>query len=110
MPFHTMSVTNPLFSGLFCTLYGDRRAVFPKISTLFCPGLGSPLPYIMCQVYPGLNASVSTLLCSAASLVKNNLSYTTYGNTGNFHSKNTTYLSQQGQIGKDLIRRPDRVQ
>ena len=44
--FHTMSVTNPLFLGMFSTFYDDRRTMFPKISTL-CPVPDSPLPCII---------------------------------------------------------------
>ena len=73
---------------------------FQKLAHSFYPVLGSPHPayYLtlyLCQFYPGQNAPISTSLCSAVFFVKNNLPYTTYRNTGNFHCKNTIYLSQQ---------------
>ena len=84
-----MSVTNPLFLGVFCTLYGARRTILSTICPLVLSSTGlSPAVcnYLaqccLCQFHSGRNAPVSTLLCSAAFFV-----------TGNFHCKNTIYLS-----------------
>jgi len=84
-----VSVTNPLFLGVFCTFYGARRTIFSTICpvVLSCIGLSPalcnyPTSYCLCQFHSGRNAPVSTLLCSAAFFV-----------TGNFHCKNTIYLS-----------------
>ena len=91
--FHTMSVTNPLFLGMFCT-YADRRT-FSKMSTvvLSCarlsPALCDYLTQWLCQFYPGWNiwTLFSSFLCGKTTF------YTTYRNTGNFYCKNTIYLS-----------------
>ena len=84
-----MSVTNPLFLGVFCTLYGARRTILSTVcplvlsSTGLSPALCNYLAQCcLCQFYSGWNAAVSTVLCSAAFFV-----------TGNFHCKNTIYLS-----------------
>ena len=84
-----MSVTNPLFLGVFCTFYGTRRIILSTICpvVLSCTGLSPALcNYLaqccLCQFYSGRNAAVSTVLCSAAFFV-----------IGNFHCKNTIYLS-----------------
>ena len=84
-----MSVTNPLFLGVFCTFYLTRRTIISTVCPLVlsCTGLSPALcNYLaqccLCQFYSGWNAAVSTVLCSAAFFV-----------TGNFHCKNTIYLS-----------------
>ena len=66
-----------------------RRTMLSKISALLLscsrlfPTLCNFLTSCLCQLYPGWNAPVSTSLSSAAFVV-----------TGNFHCKNTIYLSQ----------------
>ena len=74
---------------MFCIFYGNRRTILSTICPLVlsCTGLSPALcNYLaqcyLCQFHSGWNAPVSTLLCSAAFFV-----------TGNFHCKNTIYLS-----------------
>ena len=95
-----MSVTNPLFLGVFCTFYGTRRIILSTICpvVLSCTGLSPALcNYLaqccLCQFYPGPNAPVSTLLCSAAFFV-----------TGNFHCKNPTLFTPYFRICSHFTR------
>ena len=78
-----------MFLGVFCIFYGNRRTIFSTVCPLVlsCTGLSPALcnylaKYCLCQFHSGRNAAVSTVLCSAAFFV-----------TGNFHCKNTIYLS-----------------
>lgn len=87
--FHTLSATDRLFLVMFCTSYDYRRTMFPKnkhtLSVLYQTTLCN---YLICAKVRMLQS----LLCSGAFFVKNNRSYPTYRNTGNFHYKYTSYL------------------
>lgn len=86
---------------MFFAFYGDRRTVFSTICVLvlsrtrLSPTLYNylvPVPILLRSEYLSLNFTPVTFF------VRGNLSYATYTDTGNFHGKNTIYLSHLGSF------------